>query len=753
MSGASKNGRLIRFSTFELDRDSGELFKQGRKVKLQGQPFELLIALLERPGEVVTREELRQRVWPSDTAGDFDHGLNRAVNKVREGLGDSAETPRFIETLPRRGYRFIGSIQEENRAEPAPVGPSLDHAGPSAGEPKHRSRRTAWLIAIAVGGVAVAAGVLITWRMTHRPTAPPPELKLRQLTTNSFENRVVESVISPDGKYLAYGDLAGIRLQEISTGQTHALPRPKTVSQDDAWFPSAWFPDGSRIVASTIGATPDGQIISSAWSVPILGGNPVLLQDDAIAPAVSPDGSLIAFTRDRVSVSQSSGVEAFLSLIFDVDAFLVPWTREIWIMGSNGEDARKLIASDGKAVFRHIQWSPDGSHVACLEHRTDNENAFSAAIEAIALKGGPPAVVLPIVPQTTEFRWIPDGRIIYDQYENHRDANLWELKVDSKSGKPQGSPSRITSLPGFGLGHLSVSSDGKKLIFQKTSERADIYIGRLQPGGRLEAPRRLTSDERSNEPVGWTPDNKSVIFVSDRTGVFAIYRQEIDQDLPELIPTGPQPVWVSRVTPDGESIVYVDNFPGNFAKGPRVLRVPISGGPRTLLLEFPPSADVDLECPIRASAECVVEDLPTGTNVNQSSFIAFDPLTGKRRELFRSSGGLQTMLSPDGAHMGRLRGNNIEILSLAGQIEQTIQLKSWRYLQSVDWTADGKALLVPQRAPTGITLLRVGLDGHVQPLWAVRYFVYSWAIPSPDGRYLAIMGTSLNSNAWLLENF
>lgn len=106
MNGTTKNERLIRFSVFELDRDSGELFRQGRKVKLQGQPFELLFALLERPGEVVTRDELRQKVWPSDTAGDFDNGLNRAINKIREALGDSAETPRFIETVPRRGYRF-----------------------------------------------------------------------------------------------------------------------------------------------------------------------------------------------------------------------------------------------------------------------------------------------------------------------------------------------------------------------------------------------------------------------------------------------------------------------------------------------------------------------------------------------------------------------------------------------------------------------------------------------------------------------
>lgn len=117
MSGAKSGSRVLRFSVFELDLDSAELFKQGRKVKLQGQPFELLRALLERPGQVVTREELRQRVWPSDTVVDFDRGLNRAINKVRGALGDSAGIPRLVETLPRRGYRFIGSIRDHESVQ------------------------------------------------------------------------------------------------------------------------------------------------------------------------------------------------------------------------------------------------------------------------------------------------------------------------------------------------------------------------------------------------------------------------------------------------------------------------------------------------------------------------------------------------------------------------------------------------------------------------------------------------------------
>ena len=104
------NARLYRFGTYEVDVRSGELRKNGAKLKLQEQPFQVLAMLLERPGEVVTREELRQRLWPADTFVDFDHSLNTAINKLRDALGDAAANPRFIETLARRGYRFIAPV-------------------------------------------------------------------------------------------------------------------------------------------------------------------------------------------------------------------------------------------------------------------------------------------------------------------------------------------------------------------------------------------------------------------------------------------------------------------------------------------------------------------------------------------------------------------------------------------------------------------------------------------------------------------
>jgi cholera toxin transcriptional activator len=137
MAVPQSNRRLVRFGVFELDLSAGELRKSGVKLRLQGQPFQVLTLLLERSGEVVTREELQQKLWPSDTFVDFDHSLNTAINKVREALGDSASSPRYVETLARRGYRFIAPVQREPDnavAEPAPAidVAAIDTAGPSS---------------------------------------------------------------------------------------------------------------------------------------------------------------------------------------------------------------------------------------------------------------------------------------------------------------------------------------------------------------------------------------------------------------------------------------------------------------------------------------------------------------------------------------------------------------------------------------------------------------------------------------------
>src|SRR5450631_875003 len=113
-----------RFGPFEVDLHTHELWKFGTRLKLVGQPFEILVVLLSKPGELVTREELRTRLWPGDTFVDFNHGLNAAVNKLREALSDSAENPRYVETLPRRGYRFIATVEWAGAKLVVPEAPS-----------------------------------------------------------------------------------------------------------------------------------------------------------------------------------------------------------------------------------------------------------------------------------------------------------------------------------------------------------------------------------------------------------------------------------------------------------------------------------------------------------------------------------------------------------------------------------------------------------------------------------------------------
>jgi TolB-like protein/DNA-binding winged helix-turn-helix (wHTH) protein len=165
------HGRL-RFGTFELDLRAGELRKHGLRIRLQEQPFQILAMLLEQPGEIVTREELRKRLWPADTFVDFDHGLNKAISKIREALGDSAESPRFVETVARRGYRFLAEVKiadttpihsTEPTAQPRRTAEARPVLGGKSAVPKTCPRSFTWKISALV--VLLVMASLVTWRL------------------------------------------------------------------------------------------------------------------------------------------------------------------------------------------------------------------------------------------------------------------------------------------------------------------------------------------------------------------------------------------------------------------------------------------------------------------------------------------------------------------------------------------------------------------------------------------------------------
>ncbi len=172
----SQNG-IVRFGTFEVDLCASELRRNGIKLKVQSQPFEVLALLLRRPGEIVTREELQQALWPSGTFVDFEHGLATAVNKAREALGDSSATPRFIETIPRRGYRFIAPVTTAPRESPGPALPAPPPAPPSAW-----SRRIRTFVFAGAG--AAVAGLALVLGLPHRP----PPRQIQSLAVLPLEN-------------------------------------------------------------------------------------------------------------------------------------------------------------------------------------------------------------------------------------------------------------------------------------------------------------------------------------------------------------------------------------------------------------------------------------------------------------------------------------------------------------------------------------------------------------------------------------
>src|SRR5216683_370250 len=163
MALETRNSGVVRFATFQVDLRSGELRKQGVKIKLQEQPYRVLTVLLQRPGEVVTREELRNQNWPPDTFVDFENSLNTAINKLRDALGDSADNPRFIETLPRRGYRFIASVTGVDGTTRG------SGTGVSAAAPP-RSRKIVVTVAVVVLAAGIAGGLLWRARQLRRLT-------------------------------------------------------------------------------------------------------------------------------------------------------------------------------------------------------------------------------------------------------------------------------------------------------------------------------------------------------------------------------------------------------------------------------------------------------------------------------------------------------------------------------------------------------------------------------------------------------
>ena len=663
--------------------------------------------------------------------------LERIINKALE---KDRDVRYQVAAELRADLKRLKRDTESGRS--AGVSPAVGAGLVRPREGAHMGAPLRWA-AIALAGAIVIAGAVLAYWLT-RPPAPPPELKERRLTFNPSENAVTESAISPDGKYLAYGDRTGMHLKLIQTGETLNIPQPQGPAPDPgSWFPNGWFPDGSKFISAGVEA---GQRVSG-WVVSVMGGPPRKLRDDADVWSVSPDGTLIAF---------GTGLSFMRS-------------REIWLMGPQGEEPRRLVAGSEDDGFFWAAWSPDGRRVAYQRyHRTPDK--LECSIETRDLKGGQPTLVLSdprLCDTDIKFLWFPGGRFVYFMAEPERvrrEMNLWEVRVDTRTGEPVSKPRRITNWAEALVIGISGTSDGKQLAVSKFSAQADVYVGELEASGHgLKQPRRLTLDEHNDYPGAWMPDNKAVLFWSDRNGTWDIFKQALDQEAAELVVTGPDYKEKPVVSPDGSWILYLSSATAqvNVTTPVRIMRVPTSGGPPQLVLEG--RGISGLACARSPAALCVFSE--SSPDRKQLIFSAFDPVHERGRELTRVNLKQPVTeygwdLSLDGSHLAFAQSDDhegrIQILPLAGGEVREVNVKGWNGLWRLFWAADARGLFVSAAGGLGATLLYVDLEGRGQVIWQERFLsinAEARGIPSPNGRYLAVLAYATDSNVWLLENF
>ena len=725
---ANTNGNemssLRRFGVFELDLHAGELRRNGIKIKLQEQPFQLLAELIDRPGQIVTREELRNRLWPADTYVDFDHSLNAAIRRLRDALGDSAENPRFVETVARRGYRFlapVSGVPQNNSASSEAQGDS------PTGVAHGPMFRHWWIPALVAAVVLVLVGSAIGFLIASRP---PATVRITRVTANPEGDPVRTASISRDGRYLAFSDETGFYLRQVDTGETHLIVLPNGMIAGSI----SWAPDGDHMIVALRGS--DRR--SSLWEMSALGGNARKVVDDGFQPSLSPDGKQVAFVAGS------------------------PLHQRIWIAGVFGDPPRRLLGEDGD-VFGTISWSPDGTKIAYTTSRFTygygTKGVIAIADVSNLSAGGAPriSVVLSLFGLAGPMVWAPDGRLIYAQEESRpreEDSNLWWIRLNRQL-KPARPPVRLTNDQGWVVG-VSAAGDKRRIAYVKGVPQPDVYVSKLQSSGTLEEPRRLTLDDRRDLPYDWTTDNKSVIFISNRTGAFSIYRQAIDQTIPELLLSSSQQLILPRLNPDGTQVLYLvyPNWSDPDYEVPLMI-TPLAGGPSR---EITRAKWISNQQCARAPATVCIYSVVTEASLK---FFRFDPSQGAGTQILQIKDdlaeGYNWSLSPDGTTLAIAKGKwaneepRIRLVSLDGAPERWLTIHGWQGVTALDWAADSRSLWASSPGEKGNVLLRIDLQGNARLVWRPKNVSVAWAIPSRDGSQIALHVQSGSANVWMLE--
>lgn len=710
--------RRYSFGEFTLDATKRLLYRNGELVKLRPKLLDLLVFLVEHKGAVVSNDEIIRRVWPTTVVEES--GLTRNVSLLRKCLG--CVGGRYIENIPRRGYRFAGQLvealdgelqdsQEDSQIERSPT-VELPVLVPDAVQ-SHSSWRPRLLIAVCVVLLGSSALLAISFlRTQHRP-AP---VRAVQLTTNAPELPIISGAISPDGRYLAFGEDTDLYVKQIGYVETHRLQTPPHTAAATI----DWFGDSSNLLASGFDAEAQQSIV---WITCVLGGPPKVLFTDATLASLSQDSKQLAFVRDR---------------------------NQLWLAKPDGTGARLFVVSkDGRIRFSP-RFSSDGKYLlVAVERNIDS----GTVLRSYRISDGQSAVLLEPEDRVMDIAVTKaDELLISSLIDEEVSTRLTRSQVDfarSQIREPQ-TLAKWTDAESHGL---QTSADGTRISLIRNRTQADVYVAELDANGTAVSNiKRLTLDDSKDRLSGWLGDSRTVLFHSNRSGVYGLYRQAIDQTRAQPLLVNERDNFRAVVTPNQQWLWYYST-PANEYSPNQLWRRPLSGG-EPLLLSAGDGLGRSLRC--ARSGVCVRMESSQGMYV----FYSFDPATGTGRELVRvpafDGGSQDWSLSPDGAKVALIDGPHdaIAILDISTRPVNRTQIKipdGHPSMYSIAWDAHGTGLYLVCIDEFDAVLLHVGMNGDTGIVLHRPDDPVRWVIPSPDGQYLAMQAWTNAPNVWMVE--
>ncbi len=533
-------GSLYRFGPFQVNSVTGELLKNGNRVKLQEQPFRLLVILLENAGEVVTRDDLRHRIWRDDTFVDFDSSLRVAVRKLREALGDDAENPRYVETIPKRGYRFLDpeTYPElidgigEHGASPS----SAETAAPDDGRIGvplvHRSNWSRRWMLTSVLLLIVVAGIAMAFR-AFRQQRPQEQVALTAVPFTALPGVATSPAFSPDGSRIAFawtgdpkGGAKGFDLYVKALGSETLLRLTQHPSEG---ISPVWSPDGTQLAFQRVAGADTG-----IYVVPALGGPERKLRSTRIP---GTDFTLLNFT--VISWSPDGKSIAF------ADGALEEEHTRIYLLSMETLEARQIpinpmCIGEGLPAFSH-----NGKYLAYWCLRT----AYDAVLYSLPTQGGQPKTI-------SSFRAFPNGltwsaddkKLIYSlsSLGSGLSHELGEVTVEN------GSPKQL-AFPGSAM-LPTVSPKGDKLAYSAVSASTKIWRrDLLHPDVQAE---ELIPSSRAQFDAQYSPDGKRIAFASLRSGLPGVWISNDDGTNLVQISDPHYPSGSPQWSPDGNRIAF-----------------------------------------------------------------------------------------------------------------------------------------------------------------------------------------------------